>query len=254
MKKILMMLFVVGFSFSLAACEEETKVTCSDSEELVNGVCEEVNVCNDGYELIDDECSMIITENHVLIPSFFGMEYGDVLNWSFDNDVTLVPSSEFNDDVEPNTVFYQDIKGGEYILKGSEVAVRYSRGYDPNGEISLIDFTGMNQDEIKVWLKSNNIGNYAFNRTYDEAVAGGDFVKVVVKKIDERDENLRRDQYVFSYSAGNLVVEELDFSNPDSIRGVNLGGWFVLEGWMTPGLFSGVDGSDETAYGSKNRC
>ena len=101
MKKILMMLFVVGFSFSLAACEEETKVTCSDSEELVNGVCEEVNTCEEGYEIVDDECSMIITENHVLIPSFFGMEYGDVLNWSFDNDIVLVPSSEFNDDVEP---------------------------------------------------------------------------------------------------------------------------------------------------------
>lgn len=32
------------------------------------------------------------------------------------------------------------------------------------------------------------------------------------------------------------------------IRGVNLGGWFVLERWMSESLFEGVQGKDETAF------
>jgi glucan 1,3-beta-glucosidase len=34
----------------------------------------------------------------------------------------------------------------------------------------------------------------------------------------------------------------------EHIRGVNLGGWFVLEMWMRPALFEGVSGPDETVF------
>ena len=34
----------------------------------------------------------------------------------------------------------------------------------------------------------------------------------------------------------------IEFDNPPTVRGVNLGGWFVLEGWMSPSLFTGVTG------------
>jgi len=32
------------------------------------------------------------------------------------------------------------------------------------------------------------------------------------------------------------------------LRGVNLGGWLVLEKWMTPSLFDGLQATDETSY------
>lgn len=32
------------------------------------------------------------------------------------------------------------------------------------------------------------------------------------------------------------------------LRGVNLGGWLVLEKWMTPSLFAGLDATDETSW------
>jgi glucan 1,3-beta-glucosidase len=34
-------------------------------------------------------------------------------------------------------------------------------------------------------------------------------------------------------------------SAADQLRGVNLGGWFVVEPWMTPGLFAGTNAVDE---------
>jgi glucan 1,3-beta-glucosidase len=33
--------------------------------------------------------------------------------------------------------------------------------------------------------------------------------------------------------------------NGQKVRGVNLGGWFVLEPWITPSLFEGNDAKDE---------
>ncbi|NOT10346.1 MAG: glycoside hydrolase family 5 protein [Methylococcaceae bacterium] len=35
---------------------------------------------------------------------------------------------------------------------------------------------------------------------------------------------------------------------PIKLRGVNLGGWLVLEKWMTPSLFSGLQAVDETTF------
>lgn len=32
------------------------------------------------------------------------------------------------------------------------------------------------------------------------------------------------------------------------LRGVNLGGWLVLEKWITPSLFAGLRATDETSY------
>lgn len=34
----------------------------------------------------------------------------------------------------------------------------------------------------------------------------------------------------------------------NNIRGVNLGGWLVLEKWMTPSLFEGMEATDETTW------
>jgi glucan 1,3-beta-glucosidase len=36
--------------------------------------------------------------------------------------------------------------------------------------------------------------------------------------------------------------------NNSSIRGVNLGGWLILEKWMTPSLFAGTDAVDEYTF------
>ena len=35
---------------------------------------------------------------------------------------------------------------------------------------------------------------------------------------------------------------------PVRLRGVNLGGWLVLEKWMTPSLFEGLSATDETTW------
>jgi glucan 1,3-beta-glucosidase len=39
-----------------------------------------------------------------------------------------------------------------------------------------------------------------------------------------------------------------DVGRPEHLRGVNLGGWLVLEKWMTPSLFAGLEATDETSW------
>lgn len=41
------------------------------------------------------------------------------------------------------------------------------------------------------------------------------------------------------------VPNRNDNRSPDILRGVNLGGWLVLEKWMVPGVFRGTDAADE---------
>ena len=38
------------------------------------------------------------------------------------------------------------------------------------------------------------------------------------------------------------------FQHRGKLRGVNLGGWLVLEKWITPSLFAGLHATDETSY------
>ena len=40
----------------------------------------------------------------------------------------------------------------------------------------------------------------------------------------------------------------MDKTFDNKLRGVNLGGWLVLEKWMTPSLFDGLQATDETSY------
>ncbi len=189
-----------------------------------------------------------LNDDKVTLPDFHGMDYGDVLKWSFDNDIILEVSSEYNDDVLPNTVFYQEIPFGTKVELNTTVKIIYSRGYSLDGVIVVPDLTGKSIDDVKEWLAVNDIGKFEFYDTFDMTLDLNEYVGYEVDKIEEREENLRKDEYYFYFSKGSLLVEDVDFTDFTTVRGVNLGGWFVLEGWMTPDLFVGISGSDETIF------
>jgi len=210
MKKILVVLTALLLIFSLAACgDEEVKVE---------------------------------------VPEFIGLSYGDAVRLAYSLDLTLNPSSEYNDDVNKNAVFYQSVEAGEKVDPDIAIDIIYSTGFSPDGVIVLPDFNGMTEEEIQQWIYDEDITKYSIKNTFNPSSELGEFVSVEVDQVDESNSDyLRKDEYNFLVSRGPLVVEEVTF-NMDAVRGVNLGGWFVLEGWMTSDLFEGVDGSDETAF------
>ena len=49
---------------------------------------------------------------------------------------------------------------------------------------------------------------------------------------------------MFGYQNVLVVLESFSFArkcNDDTIRGVNLGGWLILEPWITPSIFEEVN-------------
>ncbi len=259
MKKLFILFFLGIVSVTLVGCEEQpidtevpVQVDCevTPNHEDCEVDCEatpEHEDCEVDCEVTpeDEEC---IVEGTIEVVDLVGMTYTEALKWASDNKVSLVPSSEYRDDVLPNTVFFQDLEVGTMIHKWAQVKISYSRGYSPDGEISVPDFTGSTEDEIKTWLSDNDIGQYYFYETFSDTTAG-EFVRFEVEKRDEtRDTFARNDVYKFYYSRGPLTADEVEWHN-GTVRGVNLGGWFVLESWMTPELFEGIPNAhDETTW------
>jgi glucan 1,3-beta-glucosidase len=186
-------------------------------------------------------------EETVTVPNFIGMDYGDAVRAAYDLGITLVPSSEYNDDVLPNSVISQGTEAGTEVATKTSVTILYSRGYSPDGVIDLIDFSGMTQEEVQDWVYEQGIRSFYMKDTFDDSIPLGQFSYVEVVQTEDRDDYQRQDSYYFYFSRGQLEVEDVTF-NPNAIKGVNLGGWFVLEGWMTSNLFLGVSGSDETVF------
>jgi glucan 1,3-beta-glucosidase len=184
----------------------------------------------------------------IKVPDFLGQEYGDVLTWAKENNIEVQVASEYNDDAIPGTVISQSIISGETMKVEDEISIVYSRGYDPKGVIVVPDFSGKSKQDILDWLGENDINKFYFEDTYSSSIDIGEFVDYKSTNTEDRTETLRKDYYYFYFSIGDLKIEDVEFDKVGTARGVNLGGWFVLEGWMTPGLFTGVTGSDETVF------
>ena len=216
MKKLMIVFAVLLVTLSLAGCEEKP---------------------------VDDSGSITVID-------FTGMTFTEVLQWGNTNKINIKSSSEYRDDVEPSTVFDQEFEAGTKLEEWDELTVYYSRGYDPDGEVVVPDFTGLSKEAIEEWLDSNDIGKYRFYETFSPDIVKDGYVKFDVEQIDDSLTNyVRRDQFNFYFSKGELEIETVDFSATGKVRGVNLGGWFVLESWMSPELFEGINGAhDETTW------
>lgn len=265
MKKILFVLAMVLVTF-LASCDPvETEKCeagtheemgecvpdepiCEDDEMIENGICVDIPLeCEDGYEEVDGSCEPVLLEGQVLVPSFIGLDYGDVLTWGFENSILITSQSTYRDDIEPNEVYDQTTQVGSVLNKWDSLEVFYSRGFDPEEVMVIPDFTGQSREEITAWLRDNHMGNYEFRDRFSDTPVGT-YLGYDVKHLEQDgNENLRKDKYSFYLSYGPVEIEEVVF-NSEAVRGVNLGGWFVLESWMTPGLFAGLNAADETEY------
>lgn len=201
-------------------------------------------VCIIGVFMILTGCE---TEG-VTVPDFYGMDKGDALTWGFENGIDVSFSSEYNNDVDKNIITGQNIEAGETVPLDGAIIVTYSRGKDPDDAIVIPDFTTNSEDDIRSWLYDEDILKFKFKDQYSETIPEGQYIGYDVYNYGEEDINLRGDSYTFYFSRGPIEIEEVNFYKSGTIRGVNLGGWFVLEGWMTPDLFYGVSGSDESIF------
>lgn len=175
------------------------------------------------------------------VPNFVGETLTSAVGWGKDNDVEINISSEYSD-FNQNIVISQDVEAGTDVNDIEEINIIYSRGLNPEGVIELPDFGSMNEETLISWLKDNEVKNYEIVYAF---VDGDETVQEYT--VDSDGLVKRSDEFTFTFALGGVEMNELT-NNNNAFYGVNLGGWFVLEGWMTPELFTGVNGSDETVF------
>jgi glucan 1,3-beta-glucosidase len=184
----------------------------------------------------------------VEIPNLVGGSYSDAVQWAAEAEINLIIKSEFTDDFEPFAVTYQGIEAGTEVEIDSDLEITYSRGLNPETEIVVPDFSDKTEEDIIDWLSENDIRKYEFIDAFDQDAALGEYLGYEVERLEDRTTTLRKDNFIFTFARGPIDIQTVEFDEPGTVRGVNLGGWFVLEGWMTPDLFNGIEGSDETAF------
>lgn len=255
MKRLLLFLLVFGSALTLTGCDELTNdpVDCEatpDHEECQVD-CEATPEHTDCQVDCDESPNHedCITDDMIEVLNFVGMDMSDVQTWASENKVRLTVSSEYRDDLLPNEVYYQSVEAGTFVKKWAEIVVGFSKGYNPEGEITVPDMTGYTEEQIREWLAVNDITNYFIYDTFSYDVEVGKYVSYQVDKWDtERATYIRKDVFKFYLSKGELQVEEVQWQEGVA-RGVNLGGWFVLEGWMHPDLYEGIPNAhDETRW------
>jgi glucan 1,3-beta-glucosidase len=181
------------------------------------------------------------------LPNFVGQKINDALSWKVGKNVEIVTKSEFSSTVDENIVISQDVTAGERITDEMVITILYSRGIDPSTPVILPEMIGMSRESIEAWFIENKVRNYSFIDVFSDEVEEGVFIDIDVPSSTEGEGYMAKDVYNIYISKGSLVPEMLKLSER-KVRGVNLGGWFVLEGWMSPELFEGVSGSDETVF------
>jgi len=186
--------------------------------------------------------------NSVKVPALTELSLSEGRSWSNEQDIELKIASDYNDDTVPNQIYFQSVSKGTRINKGTTIEILYSKGYNPETTVSLPNLKELTEEEISDIFESLNIKNYTLQFLYSESITEGDFISLEINKNEVREENKRKDDYVINMSLGKVNLDELNLGEQFDIRGVNLGGWFVLEGWMTPSLFEGVNGTDETIF------
>jgi beta-lactam-binding protein with PASTA domain len=92
-----------------------------------------------------------------VIPDLSSSNIFDVQHWMEENNLTteqVIITKEYNEDVDVDQVISQSIEA-ENNLADEPLTIIISKGKDPNLVIDLIDFTDMNEDDIKSWFTEN---------------------------------------------------------------------------------------------------
>lgn len=189
---------------------------------------------------------MTSCDNGVIVPDFTGMPVSSAMEWSKDNNIKVSIKSYYNDEFGVNLIYSQSIEPETVVNEIEEVVVYYSLGVDPSTNLELPNFDTYTLEEVAEWFDSKGVRNYEIIHIISDETEGS-IIDVQVTQKDEEQVTVG-DHFEVLVSDGYIELSDIDLFSDGKWQGVNLGGWFVLEGWMTPELFEGVSGSDETIF------
>lgn len=147
-----------------------------------------------GYFYLTLDSSIIIPDD------FTGKNVQEVIQWAKENQFSeqIEYIYEYDEKIEKDIILSQSLKKEETLKEKEKFVVTVSKGADPNLTIQLVDFSTMNEDEIKTFFDENQFSDVTFEYVASQEIAKGGFIKANVEK-----EAKRSDLIVITISLGN---------------------------------------------------
>ena len=119
----------------------------------------------------------------IQVEDFSGKTVEEIKKWATEKklgDSQLVVEYEYSDTVDKDKLISQSIASEQKLNKDSVLTVVFSKGPDPDVEVTLPDFKGMTEEEIEKFVETNKLLDVTYEYAVDEKIEKGKFIKVNV--------------------------------------------------------------------------
>lgn len=119
----------------------------------------------------------------IQVEDFSGKTVEEIKQWATEKklaDSQLVIDYEFSDTVDKDKLISQSIASEQKLNKDSVLTVVFSKGPDPDVEVTLPDFKDMTEEEIEKFVETNKLLDVTYEYAVDEKIEKGKFIKVNV--------------------------------------------------------------------------
>ena len=126
---------------------------------------------------------MTLPGKAIQVEDFSGKTVEEIKQWATEKklaDSQLVIDYEFSDTVEKDKLISQSIASEQKLNKDSVLTVVFSKGPDPDVEVTLPDFKDMTEEEIEKFVETNKLLDVTYEYAVDEKIEKGKFIKVNV--------------------------------------------------------------------------
>ena len=119
----------------------------------------------------------------IQVEDFSGKTVEEIKKWATEkklDDSQLVVEYEYSDTVDKDKLISQSIASEQKLNKDSVLTVVFSKGPDPDVEVTLPDFKGMTEEEIEKFVETNKLLDVTYEYAVDEKIEKGKFIKINV--------------------------------------------------------------------------
>ena len=138
-------------------------------------------------------------EKEIIVPSFIGLKYGEVLKYIKENHLSNVTIDYQKSEKDDDTVISQSKSGT--MKRNDEITITFAKTND-DGEIEIIDFVGSDELYAISWLKKHGF-KYEINEDYSDTIEKG---YVINQNVKNEIKNPETDTIILTISKGKKIL------------------------------------------------
>lgn len=148
------------------------------------------------------------SQTHIKLPDFVGKEVSKAQSWADQNKVKLDIKQVYDFNQKANIVLKEADKN-KRIAKKKKVQLTVSMGANPKEKIELPDFSAVNVEQARTFVKDNKLENTTIQLDYSETVGEDTFIKQEFSNKNVTNSTFKReDNLILHYSKGKEPIEK----------------------------------------------